>query len=456
NGLLNRSSSRQTNGGIALQASGRVQSGGVTHQLVVGAAFDASHARFAQSSDVGFIAADRSVTGVATFLAGHGGAGDAALDLPDNAVDLRARTRTASVFAADTASVGSDLHLTAAARFDRTQVVNRDALRSAPDPASLDGDHVFARLNPAVGVNWNPSRAARFYAGYNEGSRTPTAIELGCANPEQPCKLPNALAGDPALKQVVTRTIEAGVNGQAGSASSWRAGVFRSTNQDDLLFVSSDASGQGFFRNFGRTRRQGVELGAATAVGPLSLDLAWTWLDARFRSSEQLSGAGNSSNDEGPGFDGSIAIRPGDRLPLVPRQIFKAGLVLAIDAWTSLDADVAAVSAANARGNENGAHAPDGTFYLGPGRSPGYGVVNLGLTVRPSRGLTFFGRIGNLFDRRYVTAAQLGATGFDATGRFVGQPFAADADGRFALRGSTFFAPGAPRLFSLGMRYAFD
>ena len=456
NGLVHRSHSRQTNGGIAAQTSGRVTVGATTHQVIAGAALDASRTRFVQTAQAGFLAPDRSVTSVDAFLRRGGFAGGGVDSLADGAVDLAARTRTASVFGTDTVSLPDDVHVTVSARYDRTTVRNRDALRSSPDPASLDGDHVFLRLNPALGLNWNPSRAARLYAGYSEGSRTPTAIELGCANPQQPCKLPNALAGDPPLKQVVARTIEAGVVGQAAEATTWRAGVFRGSNRNDLLFVSSDASGHGYFRNFGRTRRQGIELGAATAAGPVSLDLAWTLLDARFRSGERVSGAGNSSNDAGPGLPGSIAIRAGDRLPLVPRQIFKAGLAVSIDARTRIDADLVAVSASTARGNENGAHVADGTFYLGPGRSAGYGVVNLGMEVGATRGLTAFGRIGNVFDRHYATAAQLGATGFDASGRFVSQPLPANADGLFPLRNSTFFAPGAPRLFSVGIRYAFD
>jgi len=35
------------------------------------------------------------------------------------------------------------------------------------------------------------------------------------------------------------------------------------------------------------------------------------------------------------------------------------------------------------------------------------------------------------------------------------QPFSVDAC-RFALRNSTLYAPGATRLFSLGLRHAFD
>jgi outer membrane receptor protein involved in Fe transport len=449
NGVLHRSHSTQSQAGVSAQATRKLEAGTTTHQVVVGAAFDASRTRFAQTAEPGFIRPDRSVETVSEFLGGGSGAAE-------TSVGLASRTATGSVFGADSIALGPDWHLTAAARWDRTTIANRDSLRSAPDPASLDGDHVFARLNPALGVNWNPSRAVQLYAGYNEGSRTPTAIELGCANPAQPCRLPNALAGDPPLRQVVTRTIEAGFRGELAPQATWRAGVFRAVNRDDLLFVSSDASGQGYFRNFGRTRRQGIELGAAGKAGPWSGELAWTLLDARFLSSERVNGAGNSSNDAGPGLAGSIDIVPGDRLPLVPRQIFKASLDFAVAARTSLALDLVATSGAPARGNENGRHVADGVFYLGPGRSPGYAVLNLGASVQPTAALTIFARVANLLDRHYATAAQLGPTGFDASGRFVAQPLPPDAQGRLPLRSSTFYAPGAARLFSLGVRYAFE
>jgi outer membrane receptor protein involved in Fe transport len=79
--------------------------------------------------------------------------------------------------------LGALWNVTRSAR-NRTSISNLDRL--------LDGDHVFSRLNPAVGVTFNPSRAVTLYAGYSEGSRAPTSIELGCADPNQPCKLPNA------------------------------------------------------------------------------------------------------------------------------------------------------------------------------------------------------------------------------------------------------------------------
>ena len=51
-------------------------------------------------------------------------------------------------------------------------------------------------------------------------------------------------------------------------------------------------------------------------------------------------------------------------------------------------------------------------------------------------------------------AAQLGATAFDASGRFVARPFPANANGDRPLVGSTFLAPGAPRSIGIGLRYA--
>ena len=70
--------------------------------------------------------------------------------------------------------------------------------------------------------------------------------------------------------------------------------------------------------------------------------------------------------------------------------------------------------------------------------------------------LTIFAQIDNLFDRRYATAAQLSATGFDAAGDVVSRPFAGPViDGERSLVSSTFYAPGAPRSIQVGARLRF-
>ena len=50
----------------------------------------------------------------------------------------------------------------------------------------------------------------------------------------------------------------------------WNAGVFHAANDDDLLFVASTQTGFGYFKNFGSTQRQGLELGLTARAGRLS------------------------------------------------------------------------------------------------------------------------------------------------------------------------------------------
>ena len=62
-------------------------------------------------------------------------------------------------------------------------------------------------------------------------------------------------------------------------------------------------------------------------------------------------------------------------------------------------------------------------------------------------------QVNNLFDRHYATAAQLGSTAFSAGGSVVTRPFG-QVGGDYPQVGSTFYAPGAPRTFWVGLRYS--
>ena len=46
---------------------------------------------------------------------------------------------------------------------------------------------------------------------YREANRAPSPVELACADPGAPCRLPNAFVADPPLEQVITRAIETGL-----------------------------------------------------------------------------------------------------------------------------------------------------------------------------------------------------------------------------------------------------
>ncbi len=459
NGMINRSSSAQQNYGASGQLTWLGTLAGQRNQFVAGAGYDASRVQFSQSSQLGYINRDHSITGVNAF--GDGVTGGTVDGVPfDTRVDLSGRIRTWSVFASDTISFRDQLHLTLSGRYNTTTIRNRDALHADGDPASLSGDHKFSRFNPAIGLTWSPTKALNVYAGLNESSRAPTAIELGCANPEQPCKLPNAMAGDPPLNQVVTRTAEAGLRGSVAGNLQWNAGVFHAENRNDILFVADNQAGYGYFKNFGKTRRKGLELGLSGKLGKMTLGAQYTLLDATYQSSEIVNGSSNSSNSTAsagtPGFDGVITIRPGDRIPLIPRQLLKLSADYAVTSGFNINSNLVAMAGALARGNENNGHQPDGTTYLGAGRSAGYAIVNLGANYAVTPQLQLIGQINNVFDTRYNTAAQLGATGFDGSGNFVARPLGGSAAEGYPSQHSTFYAPGAPRLFWLGVRYAFD
>jgi outer membrane receptor protein involved in Fe transport len=182
----------------------------------------------------------------------------------------------------------------------------------------------------------------------------------------------------------------------------------------------------------------------------------YTFLDATYRSDEEVLGEGNSTNEEGPGFEGTIDVHSGDRIPLIPRHIFKAFATWHIVPQLAVNADLVTIAGSYSRGNENNEHQPDGVFYIGPGRTGGYTVANLGLDYMPMPALTLFAQVNNLFDREYYTASQLGSTGFNASGNFVARPFAGPiVDGERPLLGSTFCSPGAPRSYWAGVRYSF-
>ena len=115
---------------------------------------------------------------------------------------------------------------------------------------SLNGNFTFDRFNPAAGLVYTPFRLVSTYFSYSEANRAPTAIELGCADPTEPCNLPNALVSDPPLKQVVARTFEAGVRSAGQGKLKWSAGWFRAENTNDIPFVASQQTASGYFVNF--------------------------------------------------------------------------------------------------------------------------------------------------------------------------------------------------------------
>ena len=433
-GLLNRSTTKQKNYGFSGQVTLLDKLAGYKNQFTAGLAYDTNRTDFKQSSEFGYINPDRSVTGTQVFA-----------DELDPNVHLKGKASTWSVFATDTISLHERWHVTMSGRYNRTRIINEDQILPGGGEGSLDGNHVFQRFNPAIGTTYSWTPALTSYLGYNEGNRTPTSIELGCADPDHPCKLPNAMAGDPPLKQVVTKTWEAGLRGAWSQHTQWTAGVFHAQSTDDILFVAApDVSSFGYFKNFGKTQRQGIELGLNSQQGAFKFATHYTWLQATYQSSEVLGGDSNSTNN-----DGNIAIQPGNTIPLTPKHILKVHADYAWSPAWSAGLGMTAFGGMYARGNENNQHQPDGDEHLGAGRTAGYAVFNANARYASSKNTIWMLNVMNLFDRRYATAGQLGPAAFSANGQqFVSH----NPDEKHSMS----VAPGAPRSVWLSMRHSFN
>ena len=414
-GLANRSRTSQQEWGGTIELTVRSPLLAGSNQLTMGLGYVDSIAAFAQSSQFGYLTPDRGVVpvdGAGAFADGTQESDDAF----DARVDLTGRTRNFSAYALDGIDLTRTVHVDLSARYDHTSIRNRDAISPGGGTGSLDSVQRFARLNPALALRWTASKRFAADVAIAQTSRAPSAIELGCSDPASPCRLPNALAGDPPLDQVVARTIEGGVNADIRGVA-LRLEVFRTTSRNDILFVTDDASGFGYYRNFGMTRRQGIDVDAAASLGKLRLSAHYTFLDATYRTPETVDGSANSSNDgPAPGFEGDIQIGKGDRIPLIPRHIFKAATAWSPNDLLTFNVDMIAVAGVYARGNENNQDVPDGVYYIGEGRTRPYAVANLGVEVHPAKGLSLYVQVDNVFDEHYATAAQLSATGFGPDG----------------------------------------
>ncbi|MDE3194704.1 MAG: TonB-dependent receptor, partial [Acidobacteriota bacterium] len=385
----------------------------------------------------------------------------------DSRVHLHGGTPNWSLYFTDTLTLLKNLTATVSGRFNSDRIDNMDYLNPVAGPNSLTGDYTYRRFNPAIGLTWGSLQRLNAYARFSQGSRAPTSIELGCADPANPCSLPNALQSDPPLQQVVTDTWEVGVRGKPEISAirnlSWNLGLFRSTNRNDILFVSSVALGTGYFQNFAKTRREGWDASVAGRVGRVTWNLDYTFLKATYQSPAVFNGAANNTSDTAldgtPGLDGNIYVQPGDRIPLIPKQSGKASAVYQATRRLVFELNEIAVSSSYARGNENNAYRADGVYYQGPGVSPGYAVTNFRAHYDLTRRLQLVVQVDNVFNKEYYTAAQLADTGFNALGGVATRPYPQYTNGpqagNYPLQAVTFFAPGAPRRAWVELNFKF-
>jgi outer membrane receptor protein involved in Fe transport len=432
-----------------------------THnQFAIGTGFDRGSLTFVQNSQWGYLNLDgASVTRVPSFDDGSEINDDGTPD--DDRVNLHGTSTTPSIFATDTFSWNKWV-FNVGGRYNHTNVNNTDRLPpSSSGSPGLTADNIFQRLNPTVGVVYKPNALLSAYVDYGESSRAPTSTELGCADPNYPCSLPNALVSDPPLQQVVARTYEFGLRGNQDGRIRWNAGYFHAMNYNDLLFIASPQTGFGYFLNFGKTRREGVEAAVSAHLHTMDAGADYTFLDATYQSPQTIESGSNSSNSNALGGEpgvtdgGLINIIPGNHIPQVPQNMLKLYSDYRPLRKLAISADFNLISSSYVRGNENNLEQPDGQYYLGMGKSPGFGIVDMGTRYTFNAHYQIFAEINNVLNRHYYTAGQLSDTPYDNNGNFIAREFARYPSGDYPIRNTTYLAPGAPFGIFGGLKVTF-
>ncbi len=389
------------------------------NNLTVGTSYDYAETDFASDTELGSLTDTRGTT-------------QSGILVDESRVRLHTNTSTVGVFLTDSFSITDALTATVAGRYNYSHINMEDKYIKDPSK-TLDGSHTFDRLNPSAGLTYQIRDNLNVYGSYSESARTPTPMELSCADPTAPCKLPNSFVADPPLEQVVAKTWEGGVRGDLDELLGkgdlkWNLGYFNTINHNDIIFRRDASSGlisQGYFDNVGKTRRYGIEAGTTinypqlfSSIDDWHFSTNYTYLNARFLDGFDIQNPLDT--------DEAIAVGKGDRIPGIPEHIYKAAV--SVDLWRRVSLGVDGNYSGNKvfRGDEANTTAP----------LAGYWLFNATAEYKVTKNFAVFGKVNNVFDNNYNSFGVYG-----------------QADEVFPqFNNNRFVGPGAPRAGWIGVR----
>jgi len=359
----------------------------------------------------------------------------------------------------------------------------------------------YYSFNPSIGATWQAKENLNIFANLAKGARTPSVVELGCANDHRPsgvfyadgnggtyevpksvlenrqCYLPNTLSGDPYLPQIKSTSYDLGMRGTIGDGLEWNLGLYQTDLKDDIYFVAV-GDGMGFFDSIGDTRRRGLEAGLSGKLSRWGFGVNYSLTDATFEEEFLMISEDNNSSIPVPLIGTSIIqVEQGDHMPGVSLHNLNASVSYDVtDKWT-VGMSVVAHSSSYVRGNENNEHrvgvtqarmitVPDvngipQTITVNrqtsnnPGKVPGYATFNFQTSYKLNSEWTAAMMINNVFDKEYFTAGRLGRNPFSPSIQGAIGPDGYNHNSSDWL-GTNFIAPGAPRGIWFSLRYAFD
>jgi len=254
-------------------------------------------------------------------------------------------------------------------RASRVAFELKDFFIAAGNPDD-SGSRNYSAVTPALGLLYRATPAISLYANHGRGFETPTFVELAYR--------PGGSGMNFALEASRSRYLEAGVKAVLGAGTRLNFALFEVATEREIV-VDTNVGGRSTFKNAGRTRRSGLELGLEASL-PFGLEaaLAWALLEATFRDTFTA---------------GAVTVPSGNRLPAVARSTLfgelrwkhaPSGFTLALEAQRKSRVAVDDVNSDFAAG---------------------YTTANLATGFTQSGGkwkVTELIRIDNIADRRYA------------------------------------------------------
>ena len=246
-----------------------------------------------------------------------------------------------------------------------------------PNPDDSGSVRYSATL-PVVGLMFAASDAVHLYATVGRGFETPTLNELAYRSS-------GATGLNLDLQASRSDSVEAGIKTRLGIWGAFDVALFETRTHDEIV-TQTNVGGRSTFQNAGATRRRGFEAAwSGRWLENLRAQVAATWLDARYRDAFSTCAAT-------PCTTPNLTIPAGNRIPGTARSALYAALAWAPpQGWRGgVEARVLSqvyVNDANTDAAEGHAVASANVGY----------VTRIGAWE-----LTGFGRVDNLFERRYA------------------------------------------------------
>jgi outer membrane receptor protein involved in Fe transport len=236
----------------------------------------------------------------------------------------------------------------------------------------------FQHVSPKLGATYRVAGDTHIYAAYNHGFRAPSEGQLF-----RPAAATTAAAAQAfvqsalGLKPIKADQAELGVRGVSGVAT-YDVVVYDLRKRDDILTSRDTTTNFTQTVNAGRTRHRGIEFGMGAPIAKeVRIDLAFSY--AKHTYEDWVSAQGDFTGRE---------------IEFAPRVISNTRLTWLPMPGTRLQLEWIRI----------------GSYWLDAANTAkyeGHHLYNLRGNYRLSKGLSLFGSVANIFDKRYAESASI-------------------------------------------------